>query len=224
MIGSILNTLCFFFGMSLIHDILSQVGQMALGLISSFGYAGVFVLMMLESMIMPVPSELVMPFAGFLIADRRFTFLGVLLASSLGSIVGSLISYYIGYYGGNKFVLKFGKYLLLDEDDLKKTEQWFASCGEKTVLISRFIPVVRHLISIPAGIGRMNLKKFCIYTLLGATMWNGILMYAGFKLGEHWQTVRQYSEPMSMVMAVVIVVAGGYFVYRHVKHKTIKKK
>ncbi len=209
--------------MSLIHDVLSQIGQVALGLISSFGYAGIFILMMFESMIVPIPSELVMPFAGFLIVGGRFTFLGVIIASSLGSIVGSLISYYIGYYGGNKFVLKFGKYLLLDEDDLKKTEQWFASKGEKTVLISRFIPVVRHLISIPAGIGKMDLKKFCIYTLIGATIWNGILAYFGYKLGEHWQSVREYSEPLSMVMAVVIVVVGGYFIYRHVKHKTKKK-
>ena len=108
--------------MSLIHDLLSQVGQIALGLISSLGYTGVFILMMFESMILPVPSELVMPFAGFLVVEGRFTFLGVMVASSLGSIVGSLISYYIGYYGGNRFVLKFGKYLLLDCEDLKKTE------------------------------------------------------------------------------------------------------
>ena len=179
--------------------------------------------MMFESMILPVPSELVMPFAGFLVVEGRFTFLGVIIASSLGSIVGSLISYYIGFYGGNRFVLRFGKYLLLDSEDLKKTEEWFALRGEKTVLISRFIPVVRHLISIPAGIGRMDLKKFLIYTLIGATAWNGILAYVGYKLGEHWEDVRVYSEPLSMVMAGVIVVVGGYFVYRHVKHKSKKK-
>ena len=209
--------------MSLIHDVLSQVGQVALGLISSLGYTGVFILMMFESMILPVPSELVMPFAGFLVVEGRFTFLGVIIASSLGSIVGSLISYYIGFYGGNRFVLRFGKYLLLDSEDLKKTEEWFALRGEKTVLISRFIPVVRHLISIPAGIGRMDLKKFLIYTLIGASAWNGILAYVGYKLGEHWSDVRVYSEPLSMVMAGVIVVVGGYFVYRHVRHKSKKK-
>ena len=209
--------------MSLIHDVLSQVGQVALCLISSLGYTGVFILMMFESMILPVPSELVMPFAGFLVVEGRFTFLGVIIASSLGSIVGSLISYYIGFYGGNRFVLRFGKYLLLDSEDLKKTEEWFALRGEKTVLISRFIPVVRHLISIPAGIGRMDLKKFLIYTLIGATAWNGILAYVGYKLGEHWEDVRVYSEPLSMVMAGVIVVVGGYFVYRHVRHKSKKK-
>ena len=204
--------------MSLIHDVLSQVGQVALGLISSLGYTGVFILMMFESMILPVPSELVMPFAGFLVVEGRFTFLGVIIASSLGSIVGSLISYYIGFYGGNRFVLRFGKYLLLDSEDLKKTEEWFALRGEKTVLISRFIPVVRHLISIPAGIGRMDLKKFLIYTLIGATAWNGILAYVGYKLGEHWEDVRVYSEPLSMGMAVVIVIVGGY-----VRHKSKKK-
>jgi membrane protein DedA with SNARE-associated domain len=142
-----------------------------------------------------------------------------MIASSLGSIVGSLISYYMGRYGGNAFVIKFGKYVLLDVEDLKKTERWFERRGEYTIFISRFIPVVRHLISIPAGIGKMDLKRFSLYTLVGASMWNFILVYAGYLLGEHWARIKHYSEPVSLTVAAVLVIAFVFFVYRHVRDK-----
>src|SRR3989344_9038650 len=148
------------------------------------GYFGLFILMALESMIAPVPSEVVMPFAGYLVLQGRFDFWIVLLVSGLGSIFGSVLSYYIGFYGGRPFVLRYGKYLLLDKEHLEWTENWFRKQGNKTIFISRFIPVVRHLISIPAGIAKMAIHKFVIYTFLGATIWNFILLYAGFKLGE----------------------------------------
>jgi membrane protein DedA with SNARE-associated domain len=146
------------------------------------------------------------------------------LFSALGSIVGSLISYYIGKYGGNKVVVHFGKYLLLDLEDLEKTEKWFAKKGDKTVLISRFIPVVRHLISIPAGIGKMNIKKFVVYTLIGATIWNTFLAYLGFVLGQNWNEVKHYSEYISIPAAILIVLGGAYFIYRHVRDKRKERK
>ena len=151
--------------MSIISEALGYIGLMSMNIISFLGYGGVFFLMILESMVFPIPSELIMPFAGFLIARGEMNFPLVIIFSTLGSLVGSLISYYIGKYGGNKVVLRFGKYMFLDETDLMKTEKWFSEKGEKTVFISRFIPVVRHLISIPAGIGKMDLKKFCFYTI-----------------------------------------------------------
>lgn len=175
--------------------------------------------MALESMIFPLPSELVMPFAGFSAATGKLNFGLVIIASSLGSLLGSLISYYIGLYGGNKVVLKFGKYLLLDVTDLEKTEKWFQKKGTKTIFISRFIPVVRHLISIPAGIGKMHLWKFCLYTILGATLWNSFLTYLGYLLGENWHLIRNYSEYLSIVIAILILFSGTYFVYRHLKQK-----
>lgn len=205
--------------MSFITNILSYIGHLAVQAISSMGYFGVFILMMLESMVAPVPSELVMPFAGFLVAKGQFSFVLVILFSSLGSITGSLISYYIGKYGGEVIVMKYGKYLLLNQHDLQKTHSWFNKKGEITVFFSRFIPVVRHLISIPAGIGKMNLKKFCIYTLIGATLWNTFLAYLGFKLGENWAEVRGYSEYISLPLAIIILVVGAYFIYRHFRNK-----
>src|SRR3989338_6868184 len=128
--------------------------------IASAGYAGVFILMVLESMVAPVPSELVMPFAGFLVADGKFNFWVVVLVSTLASITGSLISYFIAFFGGKELIHRFGKFVLLDKEELEWTEGWFRKRGSITILVSRFIPVVRHLISIPAGLARMDLKRF----------------------------------------------------------------
>src|SRR3989338_9239698 len=208
--------------MSIISEALGYIGLMSMNIISFLGYGGVFFLMILESMVFPIPSELIMPFAGFLIARGEMNFPLVIIFSTLGSLVGSLISYYIGKYGGNKVVLRFGKYMFLDETDLMKTEKWFSEKGEKTVFISRFIPVVRHLISIPAGIGKMDLKKFCFYTIIGAACWNTFLAYMGFLLGKNWEIVKHYSEYISVPTAIILAIAGGYFVYRHIRNKMNK--
>jgi len=202
----------------------SSVGQLVTGIIDFFGYTGIAVLMMFESMILPLPSELIMPFAGFLVAQEKMSFIWVIVASTVGSLSGSMLSYWIGYYGGNAFVLKLGKYLLLDITDLEKTEKWFSKRGERTIFISRFIPVVRHLISIPAGIGRMNMRDFCLYTALGASMWNGSLTYLGYILGKNWDVIRHYSEKISILVAALLAIGGILFVSRHIRNKRREKR
>jgi membrane protein DedA with SNARE-associated domain len=209
--------------MALLSQILGFIGSLAIQTISYLGYGGIFVLMALESMVFPLPSELVMPFAGFLASQGKMSFTLVIVFSSLGSIAGSLLSYWMGWFGGNRFIIKYGKWFLLDKNDLINTERWFKKRGEWTIFVSRFIPVVRHLISIPAGIGKMDLKKFCIYTVAGATLWNSFLAYLGFLLGQNWNLIRQYSEPVSITVALILILAAGYFTYRHVKHKMTKK-
>ena len=189
---------------------------------SAGGYFGLFVLMALESMIAPVPSEVVMPFAGYLVLQGRFDFWIALLVSGLGSIFGSVLSYYIGFYGGRPFVLRYGKYLLLEKEHLEWTENWFRKQGQKTIFISRFIPVVRHLISIPAGIAKMTINKFVIYTFLGATIWNFILLYAGFKLGEHWDKIHQYSKELDIIFIALVILFFAYFIWKHRKRKNEK--
>jgi len=180
------------------------------------GYAGIFILMTMESMVFPVPSELIMPFAGFLILSKEFSFIGVLIASSIGSIVGSVISYYIGSIGGRPVVLKAGKYLLLDESHLDQTERFFGKYGEKAIFFARFVPVVRHLISIPAGIGKMDMTKFILYTVAGATLWNMFLAYMGIQLGERWEVIHRYSSVIDIIVVCVGVIAGAYFVRKHI--------
>jgi membrane protein DedA with SNARE-associated domain len=192
--------------------------------IYSGGYFGVTILMILESMVAPVPSEAVMPFAGFLIFEHKFTFTGVIFFSTLGSIIGSLISYYAGAWGGRPFVKRFGRYLLLDTHHLDLTERFFARYGDKTIFISRFIPVVRHLISIPAGVGRMSVAKFCIYTVIGAALWNSFLAVVGYYLRNNWMTVRKYGEMADIVVVGLIVVAIIFFVYQYIKHSKQRAK
>ncbi len=186
---------------------------------SIWGYTGLFLLMALESMIAPIPSEIVMPFAGFLVTSGRFTLLAVAFVSALGSVFGSLLSYWIGVFGGRRFVVKYGRFLLLDETHLEWTERFFARYGDKAIFISRFVPVVRHLISIPAGIGKMSLKKFCLYTFIGALIWNTFLAWLGIKLGERWEIIHNYSRQLDYVMIVLIVVAFAYFAYMHIKRR-----
>jgi membrane protein DedA with SNARE-associated domain len=190
------------------------IANTAVAFIAATSYPGIFLLMVLESMVFPIPSEAVMPFAGFLIVDGQFTFTGVIIASTLGSIVGSLASYAMGFYGGKPFIKRFGKFLLLDTHDLDITERFFAKHGELTIFISRFIPVVRHLISIPAGLGKMNLWKFIVYTILGAGLWNTFLTYVGFKLKENWTAVMQYSHTIDIVVVAVLGLAFLYYIYK----------
>jgi membrane protein DedA with SNARE-associated domain len=182
-------------------------------LIQSCSYFGVFVLMTLESMIAPVPSELVMPFAGFLIFTGQFDPWAVLIASSLGSIVGSLLSYGLGVLG-EPVVLRYGRYLLLNPHHLEWTRKFFERHGGKTIFIARFIPVVRHLISIPAGLARMPLMPFILYTLVGATMWNMFLVYCGIRLKENWRLIQQYTHILDYFVVAGLLLAVAYLIWK----------
>jgi membrane protein DedA with SNARE-associated domain len=203
----------------MLSKIVLWMGSTATAVIDALGYFGVFFLMVLESMVFPIPSELVMPFAGFLTSQGRFTFGFVVIASTIGSIVGSLISYYLGTWGGRELILKHGKYILVTHHDLQLTESWFQKRGEITIFFARFVPVVRHLISIPAGIARMNIWKFLLYTTIGACLWNTFLAWLGLKFGEHWDQIRHYTEPFSYAMVVIIIAVGVWYVWRHLKRR-----
>lgn len=186
-------------------------------IIASGGYAGIFFLMALESMIAPVPSEAVMPFAGFLAFQGKFDFFLALLAASLGSIAGSAISYWAGKSGGKIFIENVGKYLFLNSGHLEITEGFFNSHGGKTIFISRFIPVVRHLISIPAGVGKMHFGKFIFLTAIGATAWNAILLYSGILLGQNWEIVAENMKIIDIGILILIFSGVVWFVWRKLK-------
>jgi membrane protein DedA with SNARE-associated domain len=164
-----------------------------------------------------VPSEAVMPFAGFLWFQGEMSPLWIILFSTLGSFLGSIISYFIGLKGGRPFIEKFGKYFLLNLHHLELTEKFFAKFGNKAIFISRFIPVVRHLISIPAGMGEMNFKKFILFTVIGAAIWNSILTVAGFYLGSRWAEIKEYSVYLDYLIAGILIGLVIYWVYRRIK-------
>jgi membrane protein DedA with SNARE-associated domain len=193
--------------------ITEAISVFATRLLETAGYLGAGVLMALESMIAPVPSEAVMPFVGFLVADGKWQFGLAVLATSLGSLVGSLISYFMGYYGGKPFVLRVGKYLLLDQHDLALTEKFFhRRSGTAALFVSRFIPIIRHLISIPAGIGRMRLLPFVLATAIGATLWNCFLLLVGMKLRERWHLVQNYSHQADIVIVALLATACVWYI------------
>jgi membrane protein DedA with SNARE-associated domain len=195
------------------------ISEWATHILSVLGYPGLLFLMTLESMIAPVPSEAVMPFAGFLIAQGRFSWAGAIAASSAGTLLGSWLGYWMGQWGGYPFVQRFGKYLLLDQEHLDATVRWFEKRGEITIFVSRFIPVVRHFISIPAGVARMNPLKFSLYTLVGGTLWNTFLLVVGVKLRERWDEVQHYSHQIDIVVVVVLAVFAIWFIRRQLANR-----
>jgi membrane protein DedA with SNARE-associated domain len=189
------------------------VSNLAISCLLGAGYFGAAFLMALESMIVPIPSEAVMPFVGFLVADGRWDLWTAVVATSAGSLVGSAISYMMGYYGGKPFVLKVGRYLLLNPHDLERTEDFFSRRkGTLTLFFARFVPVVRHLVSVPAGTGKMKLLPFLMATLFGATLWNSFLLICGMYLREKWDLVQQYSHQVDIVVVAALVVGLAIFV------------
>ncbi len=188
-------------------------------MIASVGYFGVFFLMVLESAVMPVPSEVVMPFAGYLSFTNVFNIWYVVLAGTIGNLVGSLIAYFAGMYLGRGFILRYGKYILLEKKYLLLTEKWFKRYGDKIIFFSRMLPVVRTVISLPAGIGRMNLKKFIIYTFVGSIPWNFALTYVGYWLGKRWELILSYSRILDIVVILGIIFLIVWYVWSHRKNK-----
>ena len=189
------------------------VSNFAIWCLHGAGYLGAAFLMALESMIAPVPSEAVMPFVGFMVADGKWNLWTAIVVTSAGSVAGSAISYAMGYYGGRPFVLKVGRYLLLNPHDLEWTEDFFSRRkGTLTLFISRFIPVVRHLVSVPAGTGKMKLFPFLIATLVGATLWNSFLLVCGMYLRERWDLVQVYSHQIDIVIGAALLAGLLFFV------------
>jgi membrane protein DedA with SNARE-associated domain len=199
--------------------VLSQIAHAVQQLVVDLGYPGLFLLIVLESTMVPVPSLLVMPFAGFLASRGDFSLPVILVLNSVAALTGSLLSYWLGAAGGKPLLLKYGKYVFVRPKDIEKTEEYFARHGGKTIFIGRFLPVVRHLISIPAGIARMPLAPFSALTVAGASLWGGGLMVLGYWLRENWEPVVTKAKRFDMVIAVgmvlvIIAVAVRFYLKR----------
>ena len=192
--------------------VVESLAGLFVNVIQQTGYAGIFVLMTLESMIVPVPSELVMPFAGYVAAQGTLNFLYVNLAALLGSLAGSMISYYAGKTLGRDVVAHHGKWLGLRKSHLRWAEGWFEKRGNITVFLARFVPIVRHVVSIPAGVSRMRRREFLAMTAAGALLWNGFLASIGFVLKEQYAFLSQYSAPLDTLVLVLLV--GGLLYWR----------
>lgn len=186
---------------------LEQFADWVKHVVETMGYPGVFILIALESTLVPIPSELVMPFAGYLAGRGSFSLPVIMIINSAAALVGSGLCYFIGAKGGKPFLERYGKFFLLRKHDLEKTERVFAKHGKWVVLIGRFIPVVRHIISIPAGIARMPLKTFFLQTFIGSTIWGGFLILLGYYLGDNWEAVATKLKRFDLVIGVLVVLA-----------------
>ncbi|MFC1903992.1 DedA family protein [Chloroflexota bacterium] len=181
--------------------------------------------MAVESACIPLPSELIMPLAGWmLIRENSLPAIYILVAGfygALGNTIGSIIAYAVGMWGGRPFLERYGKYILISRHDLDLADRWFAKSGDWSIFVSRLLPVVRTFISLPAGIARMHLVKFSIYTFLGSFIWSVGLAYGGFRLGEHWEQIRTIMRPFDPFVLAVIIVLVALYIYRHVKHSNM---
>lgn len=189
--------------MEQITDLLSK---MLVYLITSFGYGGVFFTMVLQSTCIPLPSEVILPFAGYLVFLGKFSFWKITMLATLANVVGGLIAYYLGKYAGRPFFLKYGRYIFISEYKLKKTEYFFNRYGEITVFVGRMLPVVRTFISLPAGIARMNVIKMSVYTFLGSLPWCTLLIWYGYKLGENWTRLKALFHHFHLILGLMVFI------------------
>jgi membrane protein DedA with SNARE-associated domain len=196
------------------QNVMHTMVQWLLGTIGAMGYPGIFLLMAMESSIIPVPSELVMPPAGYLAYQGKMNMVAVILCGTVGSLVGAYINYFVSQYLGRPLILKYGKYVLIPPDKFERVERFFLQHGEISTFIGRLLPVIRHLISIPAGVAGMNHLKFTLYTLLGAGLWCTILTLIGYAIGENQQLIMQYSHKALLWVVLFSAALTAIYVWR----------
>ncbi len=201
-----------------------------ISIITTLGYPGIFFLMLLEGLLLPIPSEVVMAFGGYLAYSGALpseigipAFVILLLAGSVGNMVGAYLAYMLGDYGGIPLILRYGRYVMLDKSSIDKTQLWFEKYGTPSVFLTRLVPVFRTFISIPAGIAKMNRAHFLALTLVGALIWDSVLIYFGFILGPHWaQIISAFNKFTDVAIAALVLLVIGWVYTKLKKRKVIK--
>jgi membrane protein DedA with SNARE-associated domain len=191
------------------HFITDYLGQ--------YGYLAIFVLMVLESACIPIPSEVTMVFGGFLVSRGDLDFFWVAVIGAVANLLGSWLAYGVGYVGGRPLIMRWGRYVLLREHELDRAHDWFERHGEAAVFVSRLLPVIRTFISLPAGVARMPFGKFTLYTFLGCLPWVFALTWAGVLLGDNWETFLRYGEPISLAIGVISAAFIVWWVVKRVR-------
>ena len=201
------------------ETILHNLHQLITAFMDSMGYFGVMLLMAIESACIPLPSEVIMPYAGFLVSMGRFTLPLVATVGAIGCNVGSILAYEIGAYGGRPMVERYGRYILLNAHDLDIADRFFQRHGSWAIFLGRLLPVIRTFIALPAGIAKMPRVRFHVYTFLGSWPWCYALAYIGMKLGQHWDVLGKYFHRFDVVIGAVLVIGIAWFVWSHWKHR-----
>ena len=205
---------------------LEILSNLIIHFIQTSGYLGIFILMTLESALIPIPSEVTMPFSGFLVTKGVLSLWPVILAGTLGNLIGSLIAYGIGFYLEETVILslveKYGKFILMTKEDYSKSVAWFKKYGNSIVFFSRLLPAIRTFISLPAGLAEMNIWKFSIYTFVGSFIWSSFLAMIGVYLGNNWKGLEVYFRKFELVIGVLLIF--GVLFYLNHKLKIVKIK
>jgi membrane protein DedA with SNARE-associated domain len=205
-----------------LDTIIGALAAWIVAVVSSIGYLGIALLMAIESACIPLPSEIIMPFSGYLVSTGRFDIFLVATAGAIGCNIGSSIAYAVGYYGGRRLVEKWGRYILVSRRDLELVDRFFARFGSITVFVSRLLPVVRTFIALPAGIARMPQLKFQLYTFVGSWPWCFALAYIGEQLGARWDSdpaLRDLFHRFDAVIVAAILLLVVWYAVRHWKHR-----
>jgi membrane protein DedA with SNARE-associated domain len=202
----------------MLEKIIAILATWIMGVISTMGYGGIVLLMAIESACIPLPSEIIMPFAGFLVFKGEMVLWMVAFAGALGCVVGSIPAYYLGMYGGRPLVEKYGKWVLISHKDLKWADHAFEKHGEIIIFIGRLLPAVRTFIAFPAGIARMHMGKFIAYTFVGSLIWCYLLALAGVKAGENWESLKVYFHQFHYLIAGAGLIFVIWYLRRHFKH------
>lgn len=202
---------------------LELVGHYIISFIETTRYLGIFVLMTAESALIPIPSEITMPFSGFLASKGTLSLWPVIITGTIANLAGSYIAYYIGYFLEETILLtlikKYGKFILVTQNDYEKARIWFTKYGDKIIFISRLLPGIRTVISLPAGMFEMDIKKFTLYTLVGCFIWSILLTYIGFILGENWTALEKFFREFEILIALAIIVTIAVYLKKHLKQK-----
>ena len=195
------------------------MSEFVLNLISNYGYFGMFIGMVLEAVIIAIPSELILATGGILASNNIFTLQGAFLTGLLGSVFCAIVIYFMGYFGGKPFVRKYGKYFFMKEEELEKSDSWFNKYGMLSALLCRNLPIVRTLISLPIGITRQSFVKFLIYTTIGSIPWTLLFVYLGYCLGENWIIINTYINYLKIPIRILLVLVVIIFIYKKIKVK-----
>ena len=202
----------------MVTRILEALAAFVIYVISMMGLPGIVLLMAIESACIPLPSEVIMPFSGYLVFLGKYSLWSVGLAGAFGCVVGSIPAYYLGMYGGRPLIEKYGKYILMSRHDLDMADRWFDRHGEATVFFARLLPVIRTFIAFPAGVARMEMKRFIVYTFAGSLPWCLGLAYIGMVMGERWPTLRGYFHKFDLLIGAAIVAGIIWYVRRHFRN------
>lgn len=205
----------------MVARIIEILSAFIVGTISTMGYGGVVLLMAIESACIPLPSEIIMPFSGYLVSKGEMNLWLVAIAGAVGCVLGSMVAYWLGMYGGRPLIEKYGRYILISHHDLDLADRWFAKYGEIIVFASRLLPAIRTFIAFPAGVARMNIPRFIIYTFAGSLPWCLGLAYVGQKLGEQWDKdprLKNLFHRFDFVIGIILVLAAAWWIWRHLRH------